>query len=219
MILRVRDLEKMPYGQALELQRDLHARRVADEIEDTLLLVEHPPVITMGRTGKAGDILAEPDFLRKQGVEIHTIERGGEATYHGPGQIVGYLIVKFPGRLDVRTFVDGVEEVFIRLLDREYGINAQRVREHRGVWVTDEKITALGIALRDGVSFHGFAFNVNTNLEHFNWIVPCGITDRGVTSLQKLTGRKQDMEQLKANVVNYICEVFEYQREELPHTK
>ena len=209
--LAVRDVGRMPYADALELQYRLVDQRRAGQIRDTLLLVEHPPVITMGRKAADDDIIASSAELEAAGVEIHRITRGGEATYHGPGQIVGYTIINLAGhQRKVRLFVERMEEVFVRLLARFYGIVAERDDEHRGVWVGDRKITAIGIAITRAITMHGFAFNVAPDLSHFDWIVPCGIRDRGVTSLEQILDRKPDMETVKQQVVTSFCDVYGY---------
>lgn len=209
--LTIRDVGRMAYGPALDLQHSLVEQRLREEIPDTLILVEHPPVITLGRKAPDSDILATPAMLRDAGVEVHRVTRGGEATYHGPGQIVGYTIINlYQHQRKLRTFIERMEEVFIRLLDRHYAISAGRDETHRGVWVGDEKITAIGIAVTRAVTMHGFAFNVSPDLSHFQWIVPCGITDRGVTSLARLTGMEPDLERVKLQVVESFCHVYGY---------
>ncbi|MFW5694502.1 MAG: lipoyl(octanoyl) transferase LipB [Alkalispirochaeta sp.] len=209
--LVIRDLGTMDYRAALDLQHTLVADRREGAIPDTLLLVEHPPVITMGKSGVLEHVLASPEVLAAAGATVERIERGGEATYHGPGQLVGYPILDLRAHLrSLRKFVYLLEEVFIRYLDREYSITAHRDEEHRGVWVDNEKITAVGIAVKQRVTFHGFAFNVHTDLSHFDWIIPCGITDRGQTSLERLTGRRQDMNAVKEGVSRTFAELFGY---------
>ncbi len=209
--LEVMDAGRMPYGEALDLQHRLVDARRESSIPDTLILVEHPPVITMGRKATETDIVAPRAELAAAGVEIHRITRGGEATYHGPGQIVGYAIIDLSAhQRKVRLFVERMEEVFVRLLDRHYGIEAHRDEEHRGVWVGNEKITAIGIAITRGITMHGFAFNVSPDLSHFSWIVPCGIRDRGVTSLHELTGTTLDLETVKHQVVESFRSVYGY---------
>ncbi|WP_103680041.1 lipoyl(octanoyl) transferase LipB [Alkalispirochaeta sphaeroplastigenens] len=211
--LAVHDLGMVPYGEALALQHELVSKRQQGNIPDTLLLLEHPPVITLGRSADEGDVLAPPEVLHKAGATIERIERGGEATYHGPGQLVGYLIVDLRQHLrSLKLYVHLLEEVFILLLDRHYAIQAHRDPLHRGVWVGNEKITALGVALRQRVTFHGFACNVNTDLSHFSWIIPCGITDRGQTSLQKLRGAPADMDNVKDEVSHILAEIFGFER-------
>ena len=183
-------LGTVPYGEALDLQIALHEERAAGTRGDTLVLLEHPPVITLGKRAGDEDIVAPRELLEKSGVEIFEINRGGEATYHGPGQLVGYFIadIRALGR-DVHRFVSNIEQVIIDYLAEEHGIEAGRDPKHRGVWIGNEKIAAVGIAIREGISMHGFAFNVAPKLSHFGWIIPCGIKDKGVTSLGKLTGR------------------------------
>ena len=209
--LTVRDLGSMSYGPALDLQLELVEKRQREEIQDTLLLVEHPPVITMGRKAEDSDILVPRSELEAQGVEIHRITRGGEATYHGPGQIVGYTIINlYNHQRKLRRFIENMEQVFIRLLSKHYGVAAGRDDEHRGVWVGDEKITAIGISVSRGVTMHGFAFNVDPDLGHFDWIIPCGIRDKGVTSLGKLTGTTPDLAVVREQVVESFADVFGY---------
>ena len=192
--LLVRFLGRVPYREALELQHELVEARIEDRIPDMLLLLEHPAVITHGKSAVAEHVLAPPHVLEAAGCEVVEVERGGETTYHGPGQLIGYPIIDLRERArNIRRFIYSMEEVFVQLLAAEYGITARRQEEHRGVWVGNDKITALGIAIRRRVTFHGFAFNVNTNLEHFGSIIPCGITVGGQTSLQKLTGRPHDL--------------------------
>lgn len=210
--LSIHDLGLIAYPDALALQRRLLKQRQAGSIPDTLLLLEHPPVITMGRSAIEADILATPAQLAAAGASVEYIERGGETTYHGPGQLVGYVILDLRRHLrSLKRFVHLLEEVFINVLQDHYHITADRDEEHRGVWVNDEKITAVGIAVQQRVTFHGFAFNVNTDLSHFAWIVPCGITDRGQTSLEKLTGRTQDMGRVKKEIGQALAHVFGYQ--------
>ncbi|TVQ20698.1 MAG: lipoyl(octanoyl) transferase LipB [Spirochaetaceae bacterium] len=213
--LAVRDVGRMRYGEALDLQLRLVEERRAEQIPDTLILVEHPPVITMGRKATDADILAPVDQLASRGVEVHRITRGGEATYHGPGQIVGYTIMNlYNHQRKLRQFVERMEEIFIGLLGRHYDIAAGRDDEHRGVWVGTEKITAIGIAVTRGITMHGFAFNVDPDLSHFTWIVPCGIRDRGVTSLARIltaSGRSRpDYATVKRQVVKEFCAVYGY---------
>lgn len=202
----------MEYGDALALQERTVARRLAEEIPDTLILVEHPPVITLGRAAADSDILLPAEELRKQGVEVHRITRGGLVTYHGPGQLVGYPIVHLYERArELKGFIRGLEEVFIELLARHYRIEAEHDSSERGVWVEGtRKITAVGIAVKRRVTMHGFAYNVNPDLTHFNWIVPCGITDRGVTSLSRELGRDVSIEEAKEPLLESFCARFGY---------
>jgi lipoyl(octanoyl) transferase len=205
----------MEYDEALELQYSLSEERANEKIPDTLVLVEHPPVITMGRKATEEDILVDASVLAAAGASVHRITRGGEATYHGPGQIVGYAIINlYNHQRKLRQFVEKMEEVFIELLQDEYDIHAGRHPVHRGVWIGEEKITAIGIAVSRAITMHGFAFNVAPDLSHFSWIVPCGIRDKGVTSLEMLlkAGGKPmpDMETVKTQVVKHFCSVYGY---------
>ena len=212
-VLVVRDLGRMEYARALDLQFEMVDARREEKRPDTLLLVEHPPVITMGRKAVADDLLVSEAELDARGVAVHRINRGGEATYHGPGQIVGYAIINlYAHQRQLRLFVDRMENVFVSLLDRHYGIDAHSDPEHRGVWVGDEKITAIGIAVTRGITMHGFAFNVAPDLSHFDWIVPCGIRDKGVTSLERILGRTPDVGMVKQQVVESFARTYGYER-------
>ncbi len=209
--LDIRNLGTVPYRDALQLQRELVARRQSGTISDTLLLLEHPPVITQGKSAGTHDIVASADVLRRNSVEMVTIERGGETTYHGPGQLIGYPIIDLRRHLrSLKKYVYLLEEVSIAYLWEYHHIEAQRDPEHRGVWVDNEKITAVGVAVQKRVTFHGFAFNVNTDLSHFQWIIPCGITDRGQTSVARLTGCETHMDTVKERVGEIFCRLFGY---------
>lgn len=211
MQINVVVLGKLEYGRCLRLQENILGLRQNGAVGDSLLLVEHYPVLTVGRRGQYSNILVKNDELKNNGIEIFDVNRGGDVTYHGPGQIVGYPIMDLNqhGR-DIKSFVWMIEDIFIRLLQNEYDIEAVReVGKYTGVWVDGNKITAIGIAVKRWVTMHGFAFNVNTNLEHFKWINPCGITDKGVTSLQKLKGRAFDYQELNEQVIEYFSKVFD----------
>ena len=206
----------MDYGEALELQKGLLEKRQNEEINDTLILLEHPPVITKGKRTEDHHIVLSDTLLKSKGIGLYEIDRGGEATYHGPGQLVGYLIFHlYKKQRELKKFIANVEEVFIKLLKEEYGIVADRDLKHRGVWVGDEKITAIGISIHKAVTMHGFAFNINTNLDHFNWIIPCGITDKGVTSIKKITNKNQDMDKIKELTGKYLAQIFNYEEVEI----
>ncbi len=208
--LIVRKLGRIDYMDALRLQKELVIKRQEQLIPDTLLLLEHPPVITLGRRGKYSNIKVPPETLKQNNTEIYETDRGGDVTYHGPGQIVGYPIfdLKKHGR-DIKQFVWNIEEVFIRMLKEQFNIEAHREgKEYTGVWVGKDKITAIGISVKKWVTMHGFAFNVNTNLDHFDWIVPCGLNDRGVTSLQKLVGKHMDFDEIMELTADYFCKIF-----------
>lgn len=203
-------LGKIEYQKAYDLQLRLLKLRQREAIGDVLLLLEHPPVITLGIGGKEGNIIADGVTLNQNRVGIVRTGRGGDVTYHGPGQLVGYPILdlKYHGR-DVRNYIRRLEEVFIRLLQKEYGLTAGRDAINAGVWIGDKKITAIGCAMKRWVTMHGFAFNVNTDLEHFAWIVSCGLKDRGVTSLQEQLGRMEDLALVEEKAIRYFAEVFE----------
>lgn len=212
MNLNIVKLGNMDYDKALSIQEKLLELRKKNEVEDTFLMVEHPPTLTLGKRGEYSNILLPLDELRNSGIGIYEINRGGDVTYHGPGQLVGYPIINLNnlGR-SVKEYVWNLEEVFIRLLRDKYNIEAHREdNKYTGVWVGDSKITAIGIAVKHWVTMHGFAFNINTNLEHFKWINPCGITDKGVISLEKLLGKPVDFVEIENIVANYFCSVFNF---------
>ena len=208
--LEVRRLGLMPYGEALALQRALVEDRRANRIPDTLLLVEHPHVLTLGVRGDGGrsHILATAEALASRGVEIHETGRGGDITYHGPGQVVGYPIIDLkPDRCDVHRYVRDLEDVLIRTAS-DYGVLAERVDGLTGVWAGREKLAAIGVRIARWITSHGFSFNVTTNLDYFDLIVPCGIADRGVTSLARLTGRSIDPAEVGNRIVEHFANVF-----------
>lgn len=200
------DLGLIEYGKALEIQYKLHQKRQAGEIEDTLILLEHSPVLTLGTRGEYSNIYLPKELLEKQGIKIFEVNRGGDVTYHGPGQIVGYAImdIKALGG-DLKDFVHKMEQSIINLLKDKYEINAYREeKKYTGVWVDDKKIAAIGIEAKKWISMHGFAFNVNTNLEHFKLINPCGLS-KEVTSVESLTGKKEDINALKPLLASYFA--------------
>jgi lipoyl(octanoyl) transferase len=184
------------------------------EIEDTLIMVEHPPTLTLGVRGQYSNILVPSELLKEKKIDIYEVKRGGDVTYHGDGQIVGYPIINLSEYgCGVKEFVWKIEEVFIQLLKSEFEISAHREeKKYTGVWVDDKKITAIGIAVKRWVTMHGFAFNVNTDLDNFKFINPCGLTEKGVTSLQELTGVEQDFARMNQVVIDYFCEVFGYDK-------
>jgi len=213
MDLEVCQLGLLPYGEALAVQEKLLTLRQERQIGDLLLLLQHPPVITLGKRGKQDHILASQAFLQEHQVAVYSANRGGDVTYHGPGQLIGYMFIDLHnhGR-DIRRFVENLEQVFITLLAKYYQIEAFRDPhpKYTGVWVNEGKITAIGLAVKRWVTMHGFAFNINTNLDHFRWIIPCGITDKGVTSLQALLGRELDLAAVAEQVIDCFCEIFNY---------
>ena len=216
--LEVRRLGVVRYRDALALQRTLVQERRAGRVPDLLLLLEHPSVITLGVRGDGGrsNIVATDQRLAELGVETSDTGRGGDVTYHGPGQIVGYPILDLqPDRCEVHRYVRDIEEVMIRAC-AEYGLSAGRLTGMTGAWIGSDKIGAIGVRLARWITSHGFAFNVNTNLDHFSLIVPCGISQGGVTSLQKATGRPVPLADVEDVLMRHFCEVFE--REGRPPT-
>jgi lipoyl(octanoyl) transferase len=209
--LDVRRLGRVPYADALALQRSLVEDRRAGRIPDTLLLLEHPHVLTLGVRGDGGrsHILATDATLTSRGIEVHETGRGGDITYHGPGQIVGYPIIDLnPDRRDVHRYVRDLETVLIRTA-ADYGIAAGRVEGLTGVWVGDEKLAAIGVRIARWITSHGFALNVTTDLDHFGLIVPCGIADRGVTSLTRLLGWPVETNDVEFRIIEHFSKVFD----------
>ena len=211
--LEVRRLGLIGYQAALALQRELVEDRRANRVPDLLLLLQHPPVITLGVRSEIAraNVVATSERLAELGVEVHETGRGGDVTYHGHGQIVGYPILDLrPDRCDVHRYVRDLEEVMIRACS-DYRISATRIAGLTGTWVGAEKIGAIGIRISRWITSHGFAFNVGTDLDHFKLIVPCGISDRGVTSLEQLTGRTIPLVAVEDVLVRRFSEVFERQ--------
>jgi lipoate-protein ligase B len=207
------DLGRMAYGPALEIQHE-RVRRVqtAPEGPAFLLLVEHdPPVITTGRRPCGEHLLATPQQLAREGIQVYATRRGGSVTYHGPGQLVGYPIVRLSslGR-NVRAYVHGLEEALIRVLSR-FGLSARRAEGLTGVWVGDGKIAAIGVAVSRWVTYHGFALNVAPNLSHFGLIVPCGLTSQGVTCMSKCLGRQVSVDEVKPALIDALKDVFGFE--------
>jgi lipoyl(octanoyl) transferase len=209
MLCHLEQLGLVSYTDGLRLQSELVAQRKAGAIPDTLLLLEHPHVYTLGRNGKKENLLISAEQLAARGAQVFEIDRGGDVTYHGPGQWVGYPILDLAQhRRDIAWYMRSLEEVLIEVAG-EYGIQAGRLAGAPGVWVGNNKLAALGVHISRWVTSHGFAFNVNTDLRYFDWIVPCGLRDKGVTSLQKLLGRQVEMEEVAEKVVRRFGKVFE----------
>jgi len=196
------------YGEAYELQKRLHRKRMNGEIPDTLLLLEHPPTLTIGRSGSMENVLVSKEKLADEGISLFFIERGGDVTFHGPGQLVGYPIMDLSSRgKDIQRYVRDIEEVLIRTL-KDFSISASRDENHAGVWVGDKEIAAIGLSIRRWVTMHGFALNVNPNLEHFSYINPCGFPDRRATSMAQVLGHTPSMDEVMNSVINKCSEVF-----------
>jgi len=182
-------LGTVEYADAHRLQKELQAKRISGEIGDTVLLLEHPPVLTMGRSAKEQHVLAAPEVLAARGISVHEVGRGGDVTYHGPGQLVAYPIIDLkPDRRDVRKYMWSLEETMIRTC-ADFGLSATRVEGLNGAWVGDRKVGAVGVRISRWVTMHGLALNANSDLTHFDLIVPCGIQDKKVTSLSAEIGR------------------------------
>ncbi|NQU43029.1 lipoyl(octanoyl) transferase LipB [bacterium] len=211
------DIPRLEYRSAWALQHRLaQARREGRLQRDEVILLEHPPVYTLGRRGGEENLMVSAKFLRSKGIEVVPVERGGNITYHGPGQLVMYPIVNLrEAGLKVVDFVGCLEEIMIRAA-AAWGVEAERNPLNRGVWVGRSKLGALGITVRRSVSFHGLAFNVNTDLEPFDWINPCGLSGVEVTSLQKETGKPLPMEEVRKTVWDKTAEVFEIDWERVP---
>lgn len=226
MYIHLLHLGRVPYAEGLALQQQVIAARKAGQIGDTLLLLEHPPVLTLGRNAHRENVLASDEFLAQRGIELHEINRGGDVTYHGPGQLVGYPIIDLRGDLPGKKgphlgpvdYVRLLEEVLIRVCG-DFGVMAQRIPKRTGVWtiaggsIQEKKIAAIGVHVSQGVTSHGFALNVTTDLRDFEWIVPCGITDREVTSLELEAdaSRQPTMENALNSTARNFGRVFERQ--------
>jgi|SRR5579884_1167731 len=212
--LRVARLGSIDYQEAWDLQQRLAEQRGADEIPDTLLLLEHPHTYTLGRKGKRRHILLTPRQLKRRGIAVYDVDRGGDVTYHGPEQLVGYPILKLPpDRLDYVRYIRDVERALL-LAVRDRGVPARLKEGYSGVWIGDDKICAIGVKVdARGVTSHGFALNVNTDLSYFEHIIPCGITDKGVTSLQKILGRRASMRRAGDAATRRLAGVFDLEPE------
>ena len=210
--MEVRRLGRVGYADGLAMQRALVEDRRAGRVDDLLLLLEHPHVLTLGVRGDRGrsHILAPPDLLDSRGVEVHETGRGGDITYHGPGQIVGYPILDLrPDRCDVHRYVRDLEEVLIRVA-ADFGVAASRVEGLTGVWVGRDKLAAIGVRIARWITSHGFALNVATDLDYFNLIVPCGIVDRGVTSISRLLGQTVELRKVEECIASHFSNVFQF---------
>lgn len=208
--LEPKRLGRLAYGEALELQAELVKSRRADEIVDQLLLLEHPHVITLGTAARAENILVGEEERRLLGIELHETGRGGDVTYHGPGQLIGYPILDLkPDRRDLHRYVRDIEEALIRAL-ADLGLAADRKPGLTGVWLGDEKVAAIGVRVSSGwITSHGFALNVRTDLGFFDSIIPCGIRDYGVTSLERVLGRPVTVDEVIDPVIERFADVFE----------
>ena len=201
----VKDLGFLDYKKAHQIQLDSHKKIVESKETVTLILVEHPRTITFGRKGGRENLLVKEDFLAEKGFSLYDIERGGDVTYHGPGQLVGYPIFKVGIKVD--NYLRRLEQALINLL-AQYGIKSVGSPGYAGVWVGNDKIAAIGVSIKRNISFHGFALNVSTNLNDFNYIVPCGLKDKGVTSLSSILGKEITIEEIKPKLITAMRESF-----------
>ncbi len=211
--LDIYELGTVPYEKALEYQESLLARRIAEEIQDSLILLEHPPTITTGRKGNTGNLLVREEYLKKHGISFIHASRGGDITFHGPGQIVGYPILNLKNHgMDIRNHLRMIEEMIIRTL-RDFDIEGRRIDGVTGVWVKRSKIASIGIAIRKWVTYHGFALNVSTNLDYFDLILSCGITDVRITSIGSWLGNKESvrMDDVTQSVIKNFMGVFGFE--------
>ena len=198
------NLGKKSYGEVWNLQKKMQIKRMAGEIDDLLILVEHDPVYTLGKNADVNHLLQSRDRT----IEVFNVERGGDITFHGPGQLVGYPIIDLANyKKSVSWYMHSLEQLTIEVLS-EFEISAKRVKGLTGVWVGDKKIAAQGVRLTRWVTMHGFSINVNTDLSYYNGIIPCGIFDRGVTSIEELLGSTQKMEKIRTLVVNKFNQIF-----------
>jgi lipoyl(octanoyl) transferase len=208
MLCHVEQLGRIEYAEALRMQRGKVAARKVGTISDTLLLVEHPHVYTLGRNARQEHVLATRDQLEALGVEVFDTDRGGDVTYHGPGQLVGYPVLDLSEhRRDLAWYMRSLEEVLVGVA-QEFGVQAGRQKGAAGVWVENEKLAAMGVHVSRWITSHGFALNVNTDLSYFDGIVACGLRGKGVTSLEKLLGRAIEMDYVAEQVVKHFGKVF-----------
>lgn len=207
-MMQVLDLGRKDYKEVWDLQKSIHEKRAKKEIPNTLILVEHNPVITMGKSGKQANVLFPVELLKEKGVQYYEIERGGDVTYHGPGQLVGYPIFNVrDGLAGIKPFINGIEEAIIATLD-DFSIKGQRKEKMIGVWTDKGKICSIGVAVKKWVSFHGFALNVNTELSYFDLIIPCGLKNVEMTSMQQILGKEVAMQDVKKSIVGSFGNVF-----------
>ena len=205
----IRRLGVVEYGAAYQLQKKLHQQRARGEVEDTLLLLEHPPALTVGKAGSVENILVPRETLHQMGISLYFVDRGGDVTYHGPGQLVGYPILDLSSRGgDLKRYVRDLEEVLIRTLE-DFSIKAGRDLQHVGVWIDQKKIASIGLSIREWVTMHGFALNVSPNLEHFSLINGCGLKNRKATSIANILGFQPSMEQVIERLLGHFSEVFD----------
>jgi lipoyl(octanoyl) transferase len=199
---------RVDYAEAWEWQRELYLGRLDDDKSDSLMLLEHPPTYTLGRRGLAEDLVYDANQRAARGISLYEVDRGGRATYHGPGQLVGYPILALGDRYDVLSYLRKLEDVVIATA-ADLGVEARRDPDNTGVWVDNNKIGAIGVKITRGITMHGFAFNVSTDLSMFEGIVPCGIQDRWVTSVEAETGRKHALKEVGTIAARHLADTFD----------
>ena len=204
------DLGIVDYKEAWDLQKNIFELRYQNRIKDILLLLEHPHTYTLGKTADRKNLVGSEDYLRENKISVYDIDRGGDITYHGPGQIVGYPIFDLNDwQKDSHKYLRALEEILIKTCN-DYELQASRKDNFTGVWIGERKIAAIGIKISRWITMHGFAFNVNTDLSLFNGIIPCGINDKEVTSLEKELGKSVDLNEVKLKILNNILDHFQY---------
>ncbi|MBS4035569.1 MAG: lipoyl(octanoyl) transferase LipB [Ignavibacterium sp.] len=214
-ILSYADLGFIDYKEAWDLQYKIHSSRVRGNVKDHFLLLEHPNTYTLGKTADKSNLIENEEYLKEKNISVYDIDRGGDITYHGPGQIVGYPIINLNDwKQDTHKYLRALEEIIIRVC-LEFGLIGKRDPEYTGVWIEDRKIAAIGIKVSRWVTMHGFAFNINTDLSLFNGIIPCGISDKAVTSLSKEINKTVEIDFIKSLILKHFIEVFEYNSIEL----
>ena len=200
-------LGTVDYAAAHRLQQELQAKRIAGEVPDTVLLLEHPPVLTMGRSAKEQHIIAQPEALEARGISVHEVGRGGDVTYHGPGQLVAYPIIDLkPDRRDVRKYMWSLEETMIRTC-ADFGLSATRIKGLNGAWIEDRKVGAVGVRISRWVTMHGLALNANSDLTDYDLIVPCGIHDKSATSISAELGRTIGVPEVLGPLARHFAEL------------
>jgi lipoyl(octanoyl) transferase len=209
-VLKYCDPGFIDYDKAWRLQKAIFDKRLKGEIDDVLLLLEHPNTYTLGKTAKREHLVGSEEYLKENNFSIYDIDRGGDITYHGPGQIVGYPIIDLNNwKKDTHLYLRSLEET-IMLTCKDYGLDTERNEKYTGVWIKDRKIAAIGIKVSRWITMHGFAFNINTDLSHFNGIIPCGIRDKDVTSLKREFNKPFEISEVKILLVKHFGEIFRY---------
>ena len=204
------DLGLIDYKDAWDIQKSIHQLRLENKFDDVLLLLEHPHTYTLGKTADKENLVGDKKYLDENKISVYDIDRGGDITYHGPGQIVGYPIISLTNwKQDTHKYLRAIEEVIIKVCS-EYDLQGSRVEKYTGVWLDDRKICAIGIKVSRWITMHGFAFNVNTDLKLFNGIIPCGITDKDVTSLNRELKKEISLNEVKEKIIHHFDVVFNY---------